>query len=91
VTALRQVRALAFLVCAFGCAGQGPSADVLVFTRTTGFRHASIPAGIAAMRALCAQTGHSVDATEDPAVFRDAVLSRVKAVVFLNTDGNRPE
>jgi len=87
VTALRAVGAFAFLVCACGAAGPAPSAEVLVFTRTTGFRHASIPAGIAAMRELSAQAGHSLDATEDPAAFRDAVLARVKVVVFLNTTG----
>jgi len=87
MTALRQLAVLALLVSALGCGGQASSGDVLVFTRTTGFRHASIPAGIAAMRELCAQADHSIYATEDPTVFRDAVLSRMKAVVFLNTTG----
>jgi type 1 glutamine amidotransferase len=87
VTALRTVGAFALMVCACGSAGPAPSAEVLVFTRTTGFRHASIPAGIAAMRELSAQAGHSVSATEDSAAFRDAVLARTRAVVFLNTTG----
>jgi type 1 glutamine amidotransferase len=87
VTFPRVVTAFALLACACRCGGPAPSADVLVFTRTTGFRHASIPSGIAAMRELSAQAGHSVDATEDPAVFTATVLARTKAVVFLNTTG----
>ena len=40
---------------------------LLVYTRTTGYRHDSIPAGVAALRAL---DGYAVTATEDPAAFR---------------------
>lgn len=61
---------------------------VLVFTRTTGFRHASIPAGIAAIESLAASHGFSVEATEDPGVFDDATLARFAVVVFLNTTGD---
>ena len=39
--------------------------DALVFTRTTGFRHDSIPAGIAAIEQLGQRHDFSVDATED--------------------------
>jgi len=60
---------------------------VLVFSRTTGFRHLSIPDGISAIREL--GTGRwSVDATEDPAVFTADNLRRYRAVVFLSTTGN---
>jgi cytochrome c len=60
---------------------------VLVFTRTTGFRHASIGDGVVAIRRLGARHGFAVDATEDPEQFRDAVLRRYRAVVFLSTTG----
>ena len=60
---------------------------VLVFTRTTGFRHSSIDDGVAAIRRLGAGHGFSVDATEDPGQVRDAVLRRYRAVVFLSTTG----
>jgi len=84
---MRAVAMVAVLVSAFGCASQSPASNVLVFTRTTGFRHASIPAGIVAIRELGAQARYTVDATEDPAVFNEARLAGVKAVVFLNTSG----
>lgn len=60
---------------------------VLVFSRTMGFRHLSIPDGIGAIREL--GTGRwCVDATEDPAVFTAENLRRYRAVVFLSTTGN---
>lgn len=76
-----------------GCAGEqaaGGDAEtaaprVLVFTRTMGYRHASIPDGIAAVEAAGRQHGFAVDATEDPGVFTDAGLAPYRAVVFLST------
>jgi type 1 glutamine amidotransferase len=61
---------------------------VLVFSRTTSFRHGSIEAGIAAIRSLGAANDFAVDATEDPRQFTTANLSRYKAVVFLSTTGD---
>jgi type 1 glutamine amidotransferase len=57
---------------------------VLVFSKTEGFRHDSIPAGVGAIRAL----GFRVDATEDPAAFTDRRLRRYDAVVWLSTTGD---
>ncbi|WP_055494641.1 ThuA domain-containing protein [Streptomyces sp. TP-A0356] len=59
---------------------------VLVFTRTTGYRHDSIPAAVAAVRGLGAGHGFDVDATEDPNAF-EADLDRYAAVVFHSTSG----
>lgn len=61
---------------------------LLVFTRTLGFRHASIPAAIAAVQVLGAYNNFEVEATEDPAAFTDANLARFAAVLFLNTTGD---
>lgn len=54
---------------------------VLVFSRTTGYRHESIPAGVQAMREL----HPAVVATEEPGALED--LAGVDAVVFMNTNG----
>src|SRR5438105_4696370 len=62
--------------------------SVLVFSRTTGFRHESIPDAIDAVRALGDQHGFVVDATEDPSVFTDATLAGYSAVIFLLTTGH---
>jgi type 1 glutamine amidotransferase len=61
---------------------------VLVFSKTAGFRHDSIPAGIAAIHRLGSKAGFSVTATEDASVFRLKRLRRFEAVVFLNTTGD---
>jgi type 1 glutamine amidotransferase len=61
---------------------------VLVFSRTKGFRHGSIPDGIAAVTALGAKHGFAVEATEDPTAFSDQALGRFAAVVFMSTTGD---
>src|SRR5215469_4113538 len=61
---------------------------VLVFTKTTAFRHDSIPDGIAAIEALGAKHGFAVDSTEDAMRFSDAGLAPYKAVIFLSTTGD---
>ncbi|MEV0807281.1 ThuA domain-containing protein [Micromonospora sp. NPDC050200] len=62
--------------------------DVLVFSRTAGFRHDSIAAGTQAIRDLGAANSFTVTATEDAATFTTANLARYEAVVFLNTTGD---
>src|SRR5216684_6231848 len=61
---------------------------VLVFSRTAGFRHDSIPDAIAAVLARGDQNGFLVDATEDQTVFTDSVLAGYGAVIFLLTTGH---
>ncbi|WP_253182039.1 ThuA domain-containing protein [Cellulosimicrobium cellulans] len=62
--------------------------DVLVFSKTAGFRHGSIPAGIAAIQQLGADNGFSVTATEDAGAFTDDNLAQYEAVVWLSTTGD---
>jgi hypothetical protein len=69
-------------------AGATPGVKVLVFSKTAAFRHASIPDGIAAIRALGAANNFTVDATEDAGAFTDANLAQYQAVIFLSTTGN---
>jgi type 1 glutamine amidotransferase len=61
---------------------------VLVFSKTLGYRHASITNGIAAIQALGAQDGFAVDATEDSGGFNGTNLARYAAVVFLSATGD---
>ena len=65
-----------------------PDRRVLVFSATAGFRHASIPDAVAALRRLGAENGFAVDATEDATVFADAQLSAYDAIVFALTTGD---
>ncbi|HEX6358437.1 ThuA domain-containing protein [Actinophytocola sp.] len=61
---------------------------ILVFSKTAGFRHDSIPDGIATIQQLGEQNGFHVEATEDAAAFNATNLSRFAAVVFLSTTGD---
>jgi type 1 glutamine amidotransferase len=61
---------------------------ILVFTKTAGFRHESIPAGITAVRELGAANGLTVDATENSGAFTNTNLAHYDAVVFLMTTGD---
>ena len=64
-----------------------PGFSVLVFSKTAGFRHDSIPDGIAAIEQLGVDHNFSVVATEDDAQFTDENLANYAVVVFLNTTG----
>ncbi|MFF3897860.1 lectin [Streptomyces sp. NPDC001812] len=65
-----------------------PAYEILVFSRTAGFRHSSIDEGIAALRDLGAANNFTVTATEDPTAFTTAHLARYRTVVFLSTTGD---
>ncbi|GAA0380626.1 hypothetical protein Acor_02210 [Acrocarpospora corrugata] len=62
--------------------------DVLVFSKTAGFRHDSIPTGIQAIRDLGAANSFTVTATEDANAFTTANLAQYEAVVYLSTTGD---
>ena len=61
---------------------------VLVFSKTTVFRHESIAAGIEAIKRLGAKYHFQVDTTENAANFYEENLKRYKTVIFLNTTGD---
>ncbi len=62
--------------------------DVIIFSKTAEYRHASIPAGVRAIEALGKQHGWNVVATEDASRFTDDTLAGVDVVVFLMTTGD---
>ena len=61
---------------------------MLVFSKTAGFRHDSIPQGIAAIQKLGTENGFTVDATEDATAFTDANLAQYDVIVFMSTTGD---
>lgn len=76
----------------FGCAKKAePTSPVaqdnciLVFYKTSGFYHSSIPAGIKAIQQLGRENSFRVDTTNNAARFRLDTLGKYKAVVFLST------
>lgn len=89
---LRQLRWLTLLGCFVGalwaCSSEPKETRVLVFSKTMGFRHESIEAGLAAIQKLGQQHHFQVDTTEDAAQFTEENLKRYQAVIFLNTTGD---
>lgn len=61
---------------------------VLVFHKTAGFRHESIPAGIDAVERLGERQGFDTTVTDDASVFTPAGLESYAAVVFMSTTGD---
>ena len=61
---------------------------VLIFSKTRGYRHSSIPQGIAAVKLMGRKYGFEVDTTENAERFNEANLKRYKVVVFMSTTGD---
>ncbi len=61
---------------------------VLVFSKTKGFRHSSIPVGKRTLMQMGKENGFSVDTTENAALFNEANLKRYGLVLWLCTTGD---
>ena len=85
----RTIVILLLLLITVGCSlAQKGSKKVLVFTKTAGYHHASIPAGIAAIQKMGSTNGYAVDTTTNSALFTDKNLKQYTAIIFLSTTGN---
>ena len=60
----------------------------MVFSRTTAYRHDSIPDGVQALTRLATERGFRLAATEDASTFSDSGLAGYDAVIFLSTSGD---
>jgi len=83
---------LAALICCFLIVGCDNKRDgkpkVLVFSKTMGFKHSSIPSGIAAIQKLGTENNFEVDTTKNAALFEEEILKEYSAVIFLSTTAN---
>lgn len=61
---------------------------VLVFSKTMGFKHASIPLGIEAIHQLGTEHGFVVDTTKNANLFTEENLRQYSAIIFMSTTGN---
>ncbi|MBU2491087.1 MAG: TonB family protein [Bacteroidetes bacterium] len=62
--------------------------NVLVFSKTSGYRHQSIEKGMSALKTMALENNFEIDFTEDSTMITDKILSNYKVIVFLNTSGN---
>jgi len=78
---------LSALVCATALYGNVANRSILVFSKTAGFRHDSIPVGRQAILDLAIVRGWTVAFTEDAGQIDSKRLKAYDAVVFLSTTG----
>ena len=62
--------------------------NILIFTKTAGYRHKSIDHGVAAIRTLGDKHGFTVLHTEDDSFINPGNLKHHHTVIFLNTTGD---
>ncbi|MDW5289495.1 ThuA domain-containing protein [Formosa sp. PL04] len=62
--------------------------QVLVFSKTEGYRHQSIELGVKTLEELGAENNFVITHTEDAKVFNSEALKAYKLVIFLNTTGD---
>lgn len=67
---------------------QAQEPNVLVFHKTAGFHHESIPKGIKTIEDLGKENNFLVDETDDSKVFSSENLKKYELVIFLNTTGD---
>ena len=83
-----------FLVLLFSCSSVysksnvGEGASLLVFSKTKGYRHKSIPAGKQLIQDIANTHGFKVHFSEDARIFNPKDLNGFDAVLFLNTTGD---
>jgi cytochrome c len=68
------------------CSTEPPS--VLIYSKTSGFQHSSIPDGITAIQKLGKENGFRVDTTTNSGLFTEENLQNYAAIIFLNTTGD---
>lgn len=87
----KNLRSLLLLLVVFGLGFSACSKKregqpkVLVFSKTAGFYHESIPNGIAAIQKLGAENGFAVDTTKNAENINEENLAQYAAVIFLST------
>ncbi len=93
---LKSNRLLSLTIALSALAGASSAAaepKILLFSHSTGYRHASIEPGIAAIQGLGAREKMTVIPSADPGVFTPEGLRGFDAIIFLSTstDPKKPE
>jgi cytochrome c len=78
---------LAFAVALRDVQPDVPPRSILVFSKTMGFRHDSIPVGRAALLEMAGSKGWTITFTEDANEFQPNKLKAFDAIVFLSSTG----
>jgi cytochrome c len=89
-------RFCSLIICAFtfflvGCKSRSGTPKLLVFTKTAGFHHASIPVAAEAIMKLGKENNFEVDTTSNANMITEDTLKKYAAVVFLSTTDNNDD
>ena len=71
-----------------GLSQNDASDSILIFTKTEGYRHQSIPTGTKAIEQITAEHNINSIHTEDSNYFHPDSLTQFEAIVFISTTGN---
>ena len=82
------ILSLSLFFTAHQLSAQVANKKILVFSKTAGYYHESIPAGVKAIQALGREHRIDVDTTKDASLFNETGLKKYSAVVFLSTTGD---
>lgn len=74
------------ILIGFNAISQTPK--VLIFSKTKGYRHGSIPFAKKAIEKMGSENGFETDYSEDSDIFTDDNLKKYKAVIFNSTTGD---
>jgi cytochrome c len=80
--------ALALVLVFASCNKRSGNPKVLVFSKTAGYYHESIPDGIAAIMKMGAENGFEVDTTTNAELINEENLQQYSAVIWLSTTGD---
>jgi type 1 glutamine amidotransferase len=64
---------------------------VLIFSHSTGYRHASIERAVAALAALGREAGYEIVASEDPSLFSAAGLDGMDAIILVSNSTRKDD
>ena len=77
-----------FILFIVSCGSSTGKPRVLVFGKTAGYRHSSIPNGKVAIMKLGEENGFVVDTTDNDEYISEDSLKNYSAVIFMHTTGN---
>ena len=77
-----------FTLFIVSCGSKSGKPRVLVFGKTAGYRHSSIPNGKVAIMKLGEANGFTVDTTDSDEYISEDSLKNYSAVIFMSTTGN---
>ncbi|MFC6860601.1 ThuA domain-containing protein [Zunongwangia atlantica] len=82
-----KLQKLFFLLLVFSVTLVNAQEKLSIFYKTAGFKHESIPTGIAALEEIAEENNWTISATDDAEKFVSE-LSNIDAVIFLSTTGD---